>query len=226
MAVEFRADDEWLSYGFGENPIEPGERPAVLVVDFQYAFTLPREADLSAEWDHDPAPLIDRGVNNTARVLSAARSAGVPVFQTVVAFRDDATDVGLWTIKIPRMRELVKDSKSVQVDDRVWDESDILLVKNWPSIFAGTPLPSLLAAHQRDTVIVTGCTTSGCIRATTIDAFTHGYRTLVPEDCVGDWGEDRHVSNLRDVHCRYAEVTKADAVIEYLSQIRQPAPAR
>ena len=90
----------------------------------------------------------------------------------------------------------------------------------------GTPLPSLLAAHQHDTVIVTGCTTSGCIRATTIDAFTHGYRTLVPEDCVGDWGEDRHVSNLRDVHCRYAEVTKADAVIEYLSQIRQPAPAR
>ncbi|MCY4088238.1 MAG: isochorismatase family protein [Actinomycetia bacterium] len=221
MAVEFRADDEWLSYGFGENPIEPGERPAVLVVDFQCAFTQPREAELSEEWDHDPSPLIDRGVTNTARVLAAARSAGVPVFQTVVAFREDGTDVGMWTIKIPRMRELVKGSKSVQVDGRVWDESDILLVKNWPSIFAGTPLPSLLAAHQRDTVIVTGCTTSGCIRATTIDAFTHGYRTLVPEDCVGDWGEERHVSNLRDVHCRYAEVTRADTVIEYLSQVSQ-----
>lgn len=89
-------------------------------------------------------------------MLAAARSAGVPVFQTVVAFREDGTYVGMWTIKIPRMRELVKGSKSVQVDGRVWDESDILLVKNWPSIFASTPLPSLLAAHQRDTVIVTG----------------------------------------------------------------------
>lgn len=120
------------------------------------------------------------------------------------------------------MRELIKGSKSIQVDERVWNESDILFAKNWPSIFAGTPLPSLPSAHQRDTVIITGCTTSGCIRATTIDAFTHDYRALVHGDCVGDWGEERHVSSLRDVHCRYAEVTRAETMIEYLSQLRKP----
>jgi maleamate amidohydrolase len=91
-------------------------------------------------------------------------------------------------------------------------------VKKWPSFFHGTPLQSFLTAAQRDTVIVTGCMTSGCVRATVVDAFSFGYRTLVPEDCVGDQGREGHESNLRDVHRRYAEVTSADAVVEYLER--------
>jgi maleamate amidohydrolase len=77
-------------------------------------------------------------------------------------------------------------------------------------------LHSLLTAMQRDTVVVTGCTTSGCVRATTVDSFSNGFRTLVPEDCVGDQGRDAHESNLRDVHRRYAEVTTSDEVLAYL----------
>ena len=101
----------------------------------------------------------------------------------------------------------------------------MLLPKKWPSFFHGTPLISLLTAQQRDTVIVTGCTTSGCVRATTVDAFSYGFRTILPEDCIGDQGRDAHESNLRDVHRRYAEVTSSDEVIAYLERLPQLATA-
>jgi maleamate amidohydrolase len=164
------------------------------------------------------AELVERAVENTARLLASARRADVPVYQTVVAWRDDGSDLGLWPVKLPRLREVTLGSRWAQVDARVWDEADVLLVKKWPSFFHGTPLQSLLTAAQRDTLIVTGCMTSGCVRATVVDAFSFGYRTLVPEDCVGDQGLDAHESNLRDVHRRYAEVTSSHAVLEYLER--------
>jgi maleamate amidohydrolase len=212
--VSFRLpdDDPWVARGYGQEPIEPGERPAVLVVDLQYAFTDPAFPMGGAE-------LVERAVEGTARVLAAARAAGVPVFQTVVAWREDGSDLGLWPVKLPRLAEVTLESRWAQVDARVRDDSDVLLVKKWPSFFHGTPLASLLAAAQRDTVIVTGCMTSGCVRATTVDAFSYGYRTLVPEDCVGDQGADAHLSNLRDVHRRYAEVTAGDDVVAYLAGV-------
>jgi maleamate amidohydrolase len=212
VSFELPADDAWVARGYGQAPIEPGARPAVLVVDLQYAFTDPAFPMGGAE-------LVERAVEGTAHLLEAARAAGVPVYQTVVAWREDGSDIGLWPVKLPRLREVTLDSRWAQVDARVRDDSDVLLVKKWPSFFHGTSLASLLAAGQRDTVIVTGCMTSGCVRATTVDAFSYGYRTLVPEDCVGDQGRDAHLANLRDVHRRYAEVTTADEVIEYLASV-------
>jgi maleamate amidohydrolase len=216
--IELAADDPWVARGYGQGEIEPGERPAVLVVDLQYAFTDPA-------FPLGGAPLVERAVEGTALVCAAAREAGVPVFQTVVAWREDGSDIGLWPVKLPVLREVTLDSRWAQVDGRVWDDSDVLLVKKWPSFFHGTPLASLLAAASRDTVIVTGCMTSGCVRATTVDAFSSGLRTLVPEDCVGDQGAEGHESNLRDVHRRYAEVTSADRVVEYLARIAAEVPA-
>jgi maleamate amidohydrolase len=216
--MRLAADDPWVARGYGQGEIEPGERPAVLVVDLQYAFTDP-------DFPMGGAELVERAVENNARLLEAARSSGVPVYQTVVAWRDDGSDIGLWPIKLPRLREVTLDSRWARVDDRVWDDSDVLLVKKWPSFFHGTPLFSLLTAAQRDTVIVTGCMTSGCVRATTVDAFSYGFRTLVPEDCVGDQGREGHESNLRDVQRRYAEVTTADEVIAYLERVREEVPA-
>jgi maleamate amidohydrolase len=212
--VELPPDDPWLARGYGQRAIEPGERPAVLVIDLQYAFTDP-------EFPLGGSPLIERAVEGAARVLDAARAADVPVFQTVVAWRDDGADIGLWPVKLPILREVTLDSRWAQVDERLWDDSDTLLVKKWPSFFHGTPLQSLLTVAQRDTLIVTGCTTSGCVRATTVDAFSNGYRTFVPEDCVGDQGRDAHEANLRDVHRRYAEVTTADEVIAYVESVAQ-----
>jgi maleamate amidohydrolase len=218
VTIELPPDDPWVARGYGQGEIEPGERPAVLVVDLQYAFT-------DAAFPLGGAPLVERAVEGTARVCTAAREAGVPVFQTVVAWREDSSDIGLWPVKLPVLAEVTLDSRWAQVDERVWDDSDVLLVKKWPSFFHGTPLASLLAAARRDTVIVTGCMTSGCVRATTVDAFSYGYRTLVPENCVGDQGREGHESNLRDVHRRYAEVTSADRVLEYLSGIAAEVPA-
>ena len=216
MSFDLPDDDPWVARGYGRDAIEPGKRPAVLVVDLQYAFTDPA-------FPLGGASLVERAVEGTARVCAAAREAGVPVFQTVVAWREDGEDIGLWPVKLPVLREVTLDSRWAQVDERVWDDSDVLLVKKWPSFFHGTPLASLLTAAQRDTVIVTGCMTSGCVRATVVDAFSYGYRTLVPEDCVGDQGRDAHESNLRDVHRRYAEVTDSREAIAYLGSVSQPA---
>jgi len=214
VALQLPPDDPWVARGYGQASIEPGERAAVLVVDLQYAFTDPSFPTGGAE-------LVERAVRNTARVLAGARAAEIPVYQTVVAWRDDGADMGLWPVKLPVMREVTLGSRWARVDERLWDESDVLLVKKWPSFFHGTPLFSLLTAGNRDTVIVTGCMTSGCVRATVVDAFSYGFRTLVPEDCVGDQGVDGHLSNLRDVHRRYAEVTDAAEVIAYLQRMRR-----
>jgi maleamate amidohydrolase len=216
--IQLPPDDAWVARGYGQESIEPGERPAVLVVDLQYAFT-------DAAFPMGGSELVERAVEGTARVCAAAREVGVPVFQTVVAWQEDGADLGLWPIKLPRLREVTLESRWAQVDARVWDDSDVLLVKKWPSFFHGTPLISLLTAAQRDTVIVTGCMTSGCVRATTVDAFSYGFRTLVPEDCVGDQGPDAHQSNLRDVHRRYAEVTTADEACAYLAGVTAGAIA-
>jgi maleamate amidohydrolase len=184
----------------------------VLVIDLQYAFTDPAFPMGGAE-------LVNRAVAGTARLLEAAREASVPVFQTVVAWREDGSDIGLWPLKLPHLREVTLQSRWAQVDARVWDDSDVLIVKKWPSFFHGTPLASLLTAARRDTVIVTGCMTSGCVRATVVDAFSHGYKTLVPEDCVGDQAREGHESNLRDIQRRYAEVTSSEETVDYFARV-------
>ena len=213
MSIELDAEDPWVSRGYGQASIEPGERPAVLVVDLQYAFTDP-------DFVFGGAEMIERATVNTAELLQAARAANVPVYHTVVVWKDES-ELGNWTIKLPPCAEITPGSRWAEVDGRLWDDSDVLLPKKWPSFFHGTPLISLLTAANRDTVIVTGCTTSGCVRATTVDAFSYGFRTLVPEDCVGDQGRDAHESNLRDVHRRYAEVTDSAEVTSYLKSVAQ-----
>jgi maleamate amidohydrolase len=212
MTFQLPPGDPWVSRGYGQGSIEPGERPAVLVIDLQYAFTDPAFPMGGAE-------LVERAVEGTARLLETARRAGVPVYQTVVAWRGDGSDIGLWPLKLPQLREVTLESRWAQVDERVWEDSDVLIVKKWPSFFHGTPLLSLLTAAGHDTVIVTGCMTSGCVRATVVDAFSYGYRTLVPEDCVGDQAREGHESNLCDVHRRYAEVTSSEGTIDYLEQL-------
>jgi maleamate amidohydrolase len=211
LAIELPANDPWVARGYGQASIEPGERPAVLVVDLQYAFTDPT-------FEFGGAELIERATVNTARLLPVARAAGVPVFHTVVEWRDEK-ELGLWAIKLPPCAKITPGSRWAQVDGRLWDDADVLLPKKSPSFFHGTPLISLLTAAHRDTVIVTGCTTSGCVRATTVDAFSYGFRTILPEDCIGDQGRDAHESNLRDVHRRYAEVTTSADVIAYLERL-------
>ena len=213
--MELDQDDPYLLRGYGQARIDPGERPAVLVVDLQYLHT-----------DHASplagAPLIDRAVDSTARLLAVARAADVPVFHTVVCW-DGERELGMWQQKLPFLAGCTPDSHWAQVDERLWDPGDVLLPKKRPSIFHGTPLHSLLTFAGCDTVVVTGATTSGCVRATIVDAFSNNFRTIVPEDCVGDHEAGPHEANLRDVHRRYAEVTSSDEVLAYLSELAVPA---
>lgn len=214
--MDLAADDLWVKKGYNGQPIEPGERPAVLVVDLQHLHTDP-QSPLAA------APLIDRAVEGTERLLRVARDNLVPVYQTVVAW-DGERDLGLWSRKIPWLVNVTPDSHWARVDGRLWDDRDTLLPKKRPSFFHGTPLHSLLTYAEVDTVVVTGATTSGCVRATIIDAMSNNFRTLVPEDCVGDHDEGPHWANLTDVHRRYAEVTSSAEVIEYLERVESTAP--
>jgi hypothetical protein len=135
VSLELSRDDPWVGRGYGQAPIEPGERSAVLVVDLQYAFTDPA-------LPMGGAPLVEGAVEGTARVVEAARHAGVPLFETVVGRRDDGADIGLSPIKLPRLREVTLDSRRAQVDERVWGESDILLAKKWQRSTARPPTAS------------------------------------------------------------------------------------
>ena len=198
--------------GYGAGAIGSGQRPAVVVVDFQEAFT-------TDDLGMGGGRMIDAAVERTALLLAAAREHDVPVIQTYVAFRPDGSDLGLWAAKMPALRDLVVDSSYAEIDGRLLDESDILLLKRWPSAFHGTPLTTLLAVRGVDTVIVCGCTTSGCIRATVIDAFSEGYRVLVPTDAVADHDQEPHDANLRDCARRYCDLTTVDDAIGYLRRV-------
>jgi maleamate amidohydrolase len=204
---------EESGYGdYGRGTVEPGDRPAILVVDYQKAFT-------TDGLGLGGTPLIERGVVNTARLLRVAREAGVPVFHFHVSFGAAEGGLGLWSRKVPKLAEITVGTPWVEIDERLLDPSDSVIPKKWPSVFAGTPLTSLLNAQRIDTVIVTGCTTSGCVRATIVDAFSNGFLTLVPEDGVGDQEQGPHDANLLDCQRRYCEVTTTDACIDYLRRV-------
>ena len=200
--------DTYSRVGYGGLSIEAGKRPAILVVDLQTAFTDP-------QYPLGGLPMVHAATERTAALLKVARSRGVPVAKCYTAYESER-DMPLW--KIPAVREQFRyGHPCTDIDPRVHDPShDFTFCKTGASIFFQTPLTTFLHRHGVDTVIVTGCTTSGCVRASIVDAFSWGYRVMVPEDCTGDADEGPHRDNLRDVGRRYAEVTTADAVERYL----------
>lgn len=191
--------------GYGAIPVGFGKKPAVIVVDFQRAFTDPT-------FPSGRSPHIHRAVERTAVLLEAARRYNLPVASCRTAWCSEK-DMIPW--KTSSVREcLFHGNPATEMDPRVYDPSyDVNFVKAAPSIFFGTPLVSYLVKAGVDTVIVTGCTTSGCVRASIIDSFSWGFRTIVAEDCVGDMEEDAHRANLLDVNRRYADIVSSDDCI-------------
>jgi nicotinamidase-related amidase len=200
--------------GFGR-PVQRGSRPAVVVVDFSYGFTDPRYptgADLTGP------------VLATARLLEAARAGGVPVVFTTIAYDPGQIQNLAWLKKATGMAALELGSRLVDVDERLTPRADEhLVVKTGASAFFGTALASYLASVRADTVIVTGATTSGCVRATVVDAVQHGYPTLVPRDCVGDRAQAPHDASLFDMNEKYGDVVDCDDVVAYLQTLDGPA---
>ena len=155
--------------------------------------------------------MVERAVGNTVRLMRAAKAAGAPVVACVVAF-DAAMAAPRW--KVPAVFDLLAGTPAAALDPRIAAEApDVVLAKTAPSIFFGTVAGAILTRERVDTVIVTGCITSGCVRASVVDAFSLGFRVQVPEDCVGDHDDDAHAQNLKDVERRYADVITADAAI-------------
>jgi len=110
---------------------------------------------------------------------------------------------------------------ATELDAAIYDSDyDVVVCKTGPSIFFQTPVVPFFIKERVDTVIVTGCITSGCVRASTIDSFQFGFRTIVPEDCVGDHEQQPHNDNLRDVGRRYADISSADEVLDYFEDLR------
>jgi len=199
-----------VGYDSDKQRIDFGERAAVLVVDFQLAFTDPKYPLGGLE-------MIQRAVERTSRLLDVARSLEVPVTSCYTAYGSEQ-DMPHWKVQ-PVRDQFYYGHPCTEMDPRVHDpEYDFVFCKSAPSIFFLTPVTTFLHKHRVDTVIITGCTTSGCIRASVNDAFSHGYRVFVPEDCVGDVDEGPHNANLRDVGRRYCEVVTAAAVEERLRQ--------
>jgi maleamate amidohydrolase len=203
-------EDLFGEAGYGGRPIGFGGRPAVLVVDFQKAVT-----DSSSPMGR--SPMVQSAVESTARLLGEAREAGLPVVSCVTAYRPDFKDKPAW--KATSVDDWTEGSWLTEIDERVWHEGDVLVTKKAPSIFFGTPVASILNREGVDTVIVTGANTSGCIRATVIDSFSYGFRTIVPRECVGDQGEEPHEANLLDIDRRYADVLPLEEVLSEVGRV-------
>jgi maleamate amidohydrolase len=190
-----------------------GEKPGVVVVDFQTAFTDP-------QFPLGGSAHVARAVENTAILLKAARAARAPVANVYTAYSSER-DAPLW--KIPTVVNDFHHGKPGQdLDARIYDPAyDAVFCKTGPSVFFQTAIVQYFVKERVDTVFVVGCTTSGCVRASVIDAFSYGYRVMVPEPCVGDMDEGPHRDNLRDVGRRYADVIGMDETLDYFDQVRR-----
>jgi len=204
-------EDLYRRIGMNER-IGYGERPAVLVIDMCRGIT-ERGHTLSIDMDHALAPLNE--------ILDVARRRNVPVIYTTVAYTPPhLADGGTFVRKIPLLREFVEGSPLTEIDPRCAPaRGDILLTKKFPSGFYGTNLQSILTSLGVDTTIVTGNSTSGCVRATVCDAVSGGFRVIVPRECVADRAPLSHSVNLFDMDSKYADVVAAADVVKYLSEI-------
>ena len=206
--------DRYSDVGYASSRIGFGTKPAVLVVDFQTAFTDPK-------YPLGGLPMIHAARDRTADLLQVARARDVPVAACYTAYGSLA-DMPLWKVKAVR-DEFFYGHPCTEMDPKIHHEKNFTYCKNAPSMFFQTPLIAFLVKQNVDTVIVTGCTTSGCVRATIVDAFSFGFRVIVAEEGCGDADEGPHRANLTDVGRRYADVVKMAEVMQYFGGLKSEA---
>jgi maleamate amidohydrolase len=204
------AREVYTTARLGES-ITLGSRPAVLVVDFSCGFTDP-ECTLGSD--------MTGAVEQTRRVLDAARAKGLPVVFTTIGYEPSLKDGGLWLQKIPSLGDLQVGGRWVEIDPRLEPRDDeTIVLKKGASAFFGTNLPAILVSQGVDSVVLCGATTSGCIRATAIDLLQYGYPTIVPRECVADRARAPHEANLFDIQAKYADVVSVDDALAYLGSV-------
>jgi nicotinamidase-related amidase len=188
-----------------------GRRPALLVIDMSVGFTDP-ESPLACD--------LDAVVGAIARLLDDARRVGAPVVYTTVAYGEaDRAVARAFIDKVPALLTLEAGSRFAQIDPRVAPRTgEPVLNKLFASAFFGTPLAALLAAAGCDSAIVTGASTSGCVRATVVDVLQNGYRPLVAREAVGDRNTVAHDQALYDIDAKYGDVIDVDEACAVLAR--------
>ena len=191
-----------------------GRKPALVNIDLQKAYTAVGE--FATAYETDPRQLAY--VNELAGL---ARAKGLPVVWTYVAYMDSGEDCGVWGTRsnTPDSLQNIKvGSRRSEFDDRldIDRKRDIIVNKRMASAFHETNLQSVFNFHGVDTVVITGGSTSGCVRATVVDSLSRSYRTIVPEECVADKHESPHFANLYDIAIKYGDVIPVAEVLEHL----------
>ena len=205
--ADVKANPNRARFGFG--------RKAVLVnIDFQKAYTKLDEFATAYETDPEQISWVNR-------LAAGFRALRWPVVWTRVSYLESGEDAGVWGTRTntpDSLQNIKYGSRRAEFDDRCdIKPGDIIYDKRMPSPFFETPLQSLLVWHQVDTVVLTGGSTSGCIRAGAVDSLSRGYRTIVPEQCVADKHESYHFANLTDLMLKYADVVEVQSVLDYLA---------
>ena len=192
---------------FGK-PLGFGRQPALLIIDFQVGFAKP---DVLGGFN------INESIARTAELLRSARAHNVPVCHVRFASEAKGEDIGTFAVKVPALQALAPDSADAQFVESVAPiDGEYVSIKRHSSAFFGTNLASWLISRGVDTLFITGCTTSGCVRASVVDSMQHNFRTVVISDCVGDRALEPHEANLFDMQQKYADVMTRD---EFLGRL-------
>lgn len=195
----------YAAQGFGQSLGIDG-RLGLLIVDFVEGFA-------------DPGTFgggnIRAAIERTVPVLAFFRARGLPVAHTRIVFADDGADANVFTAKVPSLLALTETSRaSAIVPDLAPGRGELVVRKTQPSGFAGTGLAAWLASKSVQTLVIAGCTTSGCVRASVVDAMSNGFRPIVLSDCVGDRALGPHEANLFDIAQKYGDVVPSAAFLE------------
>lgn len=197
----------YRAQNFG-NRLGFGSRPALLIVDFVNGF-------------NDPELLgggnIADAIGHTADFLPIARECRLPICFTRIVYEPDGANAGAFAKKLPTLLELTEDNPASQVvPSLVPRTAEHVVRKTQASAFFGTDLAAWLRWRRVDTILIAGCTTSGCVRASVVDGISHNFRPIVIRECVGDRAQEPHEANLFDMQAKYADVLGKDDVVSHL----------
>lgn len=204
---EVKANPNRARFGYGA-------KAALVNIDLQKAYT--KTDEFKTAYETDP-----RQIDYVNQLAARFRALGWPVVWTHVAYMQSGEDAGVWGTRTDTedsLQNIKFGSRRAEFDDRCRIDSvrDAIYTKKMPSPFFETPLQSLLVWHRVDTVIITGGSTSGCVRAAAVDSLSRGYRTIVPEQCVADKHESYHFANLTDLMLKYADVVDVQETLGWL----------
>ncbi len=210
--ADIKANPQRARFGYGH-------KAALVNIDFQCAYT--RVDEFKTAYETDP-----RQIDYVNALARRFRALAWPVVWTHVAYVESGEDAGVWGTRTntpDSLQNIKHGSRRAQFDERceilTGDKGrDLVYCKRMPSPFFETPLQSLLVWHQVDTIIITGGSTSGCVRAAAVDSLSRGYRTIVPEQCVADKHESYHFANLTDLMLKYADIVDVQEALDWLDQ--------